>query len=42
VAGTITDFSGVGAYMEIDALRRLMREGGTVSGAHLTVDRARW
>ena len=29
-------------YMEIDALRRLMREGGTISGAHLAVDRARW
>ncbi len=42
VAGTITDFSGVGAYMDIDALRRLMREGGTVSGAHLAIDPARW
>ena len=42
VAGTITDFAGVGAYMEIDALRRLMREGATVSGANLTVDAARW
>lgn len=41
VAGTITDFSGVGAYMDIDALRRLMREGGTISGAHLAVDSAR-
>jgi putative ABC transport system permease protein len=28
--------------MEIDQLRRLMREGGTVSGAHLAVDTARW
>ena len=42
VAGTITDFSGIGAYMDIDSLRRLMREGGTVSGAHLAVDAARW
>jgi putative ABC transport system permease protein len=42
VAGTITDFSGLGAYMDIDALRRLMREGSTVSGAHLDVDPARW
>jgi len=42
VAGTITDFSGVAAYMDIDALRRLMREGATISGAHLTVDRSRW
>lgn len=42
VAGTITDFAGVGAYMDIDALRRLMREGSTVSGAHLAVDPAQW
>lgn len=42
VAGTITDFAGVGAYMDIDQLRRLMREGRTVSGAHLTVDEASW
>jgi putative ABC transport system permease protein len=31
---------GLQAYMEIDALRRLMREGGTVSGAALMVDPA--
>jgi putative ABC transport system permease protein len=42
VSGTVTDFAGIGAYMDIDALRRLMREGGTVSGAHLAVDAARW
>lgn len=42
LAGTITDYAGVQAYMEIGALRRLMREGGTVSGAHLTVDTNRW
>lgn len=42
VAGTITDFSGVGAYMEIDDLRRLMGEGSTISGAHLALDQARW
>jgi putative ABC transport system permease protein len=42
VSGTITDFAGIGAYMDIDALRRLMREGGTVSGAHVVVDAARW
>ena len=28
--------------MEIDSLRRLMREGRTVSGAHLRVDGSRW
>lgn len=42
VAGTIQDFSGVGAYMEIGALRRLLREGNTVSGAHLAIDRSHW
>jgi putative ABC transport system permease protein len=42
VAGTITDYAGLGAYMDIDALRRLMQEGRTVSGAHLSLDAARW
>jgi putative ABC transport system permease protein len=42
VAGTVTDFTGLAAYMEIDALRTLLREGSTVSGAHLKVDPARW
>jgi putative ABC transport system permease protein len=42
IAGTITDFAGVGAYLDIDVLRRLMREGSTVSGAHLAVDPAQW
>jgi putative ABC transport system permease protein len=42
VAGTITDFAGLGAYMDIDMLRRLMQEGRSVSGAHLLVDAARW
>jgi putative ABC transport system permease protein len=42
IHGLITDYAGIGAYMELDALRRLMREGKTVSGAHLTVDRTRW
>ncbi|MBK8091429.1 MAG: FtsX-like permease family protein [Verrucomicrobiaceae bacterium] len=42
VRGFIEDFAGIGAYMDIDALRRLMREGETVSGAYLSVDEARW
>ncbi len=42
IQGTITDYAGVFAYMEIGALRRLMREGGTVSGAYLAVDMNRW
>jgi putative ABC transport system permease protein len=29
---------GLAAYMEIGELRRLLREGGTLSGAHLAVD----
>ncbi len=39
---TLTDYSGLLAYMEVGALRRLMREGETVSGAFLTVDHAHW
>lgn len=42
IQGTITDYAGVFAYMEIDSLRRLMREGGTVSGAYLAVDTNHW
>ncbi|MEA3208173.1 MAG: putative transport system permease protein [Chthoniobacter sp.] len=42
IQGLITDYAGVAAYMDIDSLRRLMREGGTVSGAHLAVDASRW
>jgi putative ABC transport system permease protein len=42
VGGTITDFAGIGAYMNIDVLRQLMQESRTVSGAHLAVDAARW
>jgi putative ABC transport system permease protein len=42
IEGTITDYAGVAAYMEINALHRLMREGNTISGAHLSVDTSRW
>ncbi len=42
VAGLITDYAGLGAYMDIDALRGMMQEGSTVSGAHVAVDRLRW
>ena len=38
VAGTLQDFAGLSVYMEIDALRQLMREGPVVTGAHLLVD----
>lgn len=42
IRGLIEDFAGVAAYMDIDALRRLLLEGATISGAYLTVDQARW
>lgn len=42
IEGLITDYAGIAAYMEIGALRRLMREGDTLSGAHLSVDESRW
>ncbi|RYD31403.1 MAG: ABC transporter permease, partial [Verrucomicrobiaceae bacterium] len=42
IGGTITDYAGVAAYMDIDALRREMKEGPTVSGAHVSVDSASW
>ena len=38
VAGTLQDFAGLSVYMELDALRQLMREGPVVTGAHLMVD----
>ncbi|WP_407351782.1 ABC transporter permease [Luteimonas sp. R10] len=40
VAGLVDDAVGLSAYMEIDAVRRLMREGGTLSGAALKIDPA--
>ncbi|HRP62506.1 MAG TPA: ABC transporter permease [Phycisphaerales bacterium] len=39
VAGMIEDYTGLAAYMDIDALRRLLREQDSISGAFLTVDR---
>ena len=41
VAALVDDSVGLQAYMEIGALRTLMQEGGTVSGAALMVDTAR-
>ena len=40
VRGVVGQFMGLTAYMEIDALRRLVREDATLSGAYLTVDSA--
>jgi putative ABC transport system permease protein len=38
VAGLVDELIGVAAYMDIHTLNRLMREGGTVSGAYLAAD----
>ena len=38
IAGQLQDFAGVSAYMNIEALGRLMREGPLVTGANLIVD----
>ena len=40
VGAVVDEFMGTAAYMEIDALRQLMREGGSLSGGHMTVDSA--
>ena len=42
IRGFMQDFAGISAFMDIQALHRLMREGDTVSGAYMTVDQARW
>lgn len=41
VVGLVDDYMGVAAWMEIGALRRMLREGSTLTGAHMTVDPAR-
>jgi putative ABC transport system permease protein len=38
VAGVVEDFSGLVAYMDIRAVRRMLREGDTASGVFLAVD----
>ena len=40
VTGIVKQYMGQTAYMEIDAVRRLMREGPTLSGGYLAVDTA--
>jgi putative ABC transport system permease protein len=40
VAGLVDDLVGLSAYMECNALNRLMQEGATISGAYLAVDSA--
>ena len=40
VVQVVEEYLGTNAYMEIGSLRRLMREGGTLSGVFLAVDPA--
>ncbi len=42
VRALVEDFAGLSAFMDIDALHRLMREGPTVSGAFLALDHRHW
>jgi putative ABC transport system permease protein len=41
VVGTVDELLGLQAYLDIRALNRLLREGGTISGAFLAVDARR-
>jgi putative ABC transport system permease protein len=41
IAGTIDDFSGTSAYMNVLALNQAMKEGRVMSGAFVTIDGAR-
>ena len=38
VVGLVKQYIGLQGYMDIHALNRLMKEGGAISGAYLTVD----
>jgi putative ABC transport system permease protein len=40
VAALVDDIMGLGAYMERDALHRMLREGTSVSAVHVAVDEA--
>ncbi|MEJ2086690.1 MAG: ABC transporter permease, partial [Acidobacteriota bacterium] len=40
VSRVVTEFMGTNAYMDLDALRRILGEDATLSGAYLTVDGA--
>ncbi|MBI5766696.1 MAG: ABC transporter permease [Verrucomicrobia bacterium] len=42
IVGLAEDFAGVAAYMQLDALNRLMREGDRITGAHLSVAAGQW
>jgi putative ABC transport system permease protein len=38
VVGVVREFIGLSAYMRLDALNRLMREGPSISGVYMTAD----
>jgi putative ABC transport system permease protein len=40
VADLVDEYLGIAVYMEVEALRRLLRESGTLSAANLQVDEA--
>jgi putative ABC transport system permease protein len=40
VSGIVEEYMGTAAYMEIDALRRLIKEGSSISGAFLKIDQS--
>jgi putative ABC transport system permease protein len=42
VVGLAEDFAGTAAYMELNALNRLLMEGDRITGAHVVVDKGRW
>ncbi len=42
IAALSEDFAGTAAFMDIDALNRLLGEGDRISGAYLTVAGGRW
>jgi len=42
VTGLAEDFAGVAAYMDMEALNRLLGEGDRINGARLTVAAGRW
>ncbi|MFI5357637.1 MAG: ABC transporter permease [Opitutales bacterium] len=42
VAALAEDFAGTAAYMDLDALNRLLDEGDRITGAYLAVSAGRW
>ena len=40
ISGLIDDYSGLAAYMSLDAMNQLMHEGETISGVYLSADEA--